>query len=171
MKKLLLILALLIPIMANAAKIVTDEKDAFTGERTVITSWESFKQKSINIRFRLQNGNVYLDFKYITGSSIVIPQNGKLMFKGIDDNICEFNSVGLFKGGKGDGSVNLIGSSAWGIYANYTGDVAWFKDHIAALLRLYTTDGYEDKKLSDKEGKKLQELSILFYNSIEKGIG
>ena len=90
------------------------------------------------------------------------------MFKGEDDNICEFISVGLFTGGKGDGSVNIIGSEAWGIYANYKGDIAWFKDHVATLLRLYTSDGYEDKKLSDKEGKKLQELSTLFYNTIEK---
>lgn len=53
-----------------------------------------------------------------------------------------------------------------GIMATYIGNINWFQSNIAVLLRLYTTDGYVDKKLSEKEGKKLQDLASLFLTAI-----
>lgn len=35
-------------------------------------------------------------------------------------------------------------------------------------MRLYQTDGYEDKKLGEKDGKKLQQLADLFISTVTK---
>lgn len=166
MKKLFLLLAILLPVVANAMKIKTNEVDEFTGKRTIITSWESFKNKSIYIRFRLENGEQYLDFKYTKGDPIVIPQDASLMFKSIADEIADFKSIAVFPGGVGDGAINLIGCKAWGVFAKYQGDISWFQTNTAILLRIYETDVYENKKLSEKEGEKLTALANLFLTTI-----
>lgn len=168
MKKLLFILALIMPFMANAMKIEKNEIDEFTGEQTIITSWEHFQQRSINIRFRLQGGKQYLDFKYITNSSFVVQEEGFLMFKAEDGDITKFSSIRLFAGGVGEGAVGINGSGAWGIYAIYVGDISWFTTHISQFMRVYSTDGYIDKKMSEKEGKKLQDLANLFISTVNK---
>ncbi len=166
MKKLILLLAILLPVIANAMKISKDEVDEFTGRRTVITSWESFNHKNIHIRFRLQNGNQFLDFKYINGEPIVIVEDASLMFKSTSDAITDFKSIATYSGGIGDGATGLLSSGVWGISASYQGDISWFLANTTILIRLYQTEGYEDKKFSEKEGKKLTDLANLFLTTI-----
>lgn len=155
-------------ITASAMKIETDKTDDFTGERIVITSWESFAKGAIHIRLRLDGNNQYLDFKYVTNASIVIPNEGKLLFKSATDEITTFNSTAIFTGAKGAGATGLAGSAAWGIHAIYKGEISWFESNIPILMRLYQTDGYEDKKLGEKDGKKLQQLADLFISTVTK---
>ena len=166
MKKLFLLLVLLLPVMANAMKIETDEIDEFTGNRTVITSWESLCRQNIHIRFRQQNNHVFLDFKMFYDNAIVIGQDNKLMIKSTADEIVEFAPVGTFTGEKGGGATGFAGSAAWGINATYVGDVSWFVDNVAKLMRIYTTDFYIDKNISEGDGKKLQKLYDLFNSTI-----
>lgn len=166
MKKLFFILALLLPIVANAVKIKTDEIDEFSGKRTVITSWEAVANTMIHIRFRYQNDNQYLDFKFVTNSSFVIPDKGELLFKSSQGNTTEFNSVKMYAGSVGGGATGLAGSQQWGISATYKGDLEWFKDNDARLLRVYETDGYVDKKISESEGRNLKKLYELFNATI-----
>lgn len=160
---------MIMPIIASAMKISKNEVDEFTGKRTVITSWESFKNKSIYMRFRLENGNQFLDFKYTNGQPIIIGKDASLMFKSASDAITDFKSIATFSGGIGDGAINLIGSKAWGIFANYQGDISWFSTNTTILIRIYQTEGYEDKKFSEKEGKKLTDLANLFLTTISDG--
>lgn len=166
MKRFLLLLAIFFPIAANSMKIVTDKIDEFTGGRTVITSWEHLSMRRINIRFRLQDGETFLDFKFIPDNAIVISENSKLLFKSSSDGVGTFTSVAMYHGGRGEGSVGLNMSGLWGISATYAGDLSWFSDNTTNLIRVYATDGYYDRKVSEKEGVKLQNLYTLFYNTI-----
>lgn len=160
MKRILLALCLMLSIVASAMKIEKNEVDEFTGQRTLITSWESLCTKSLHIRFRLQNGHQFLDFKMF--ENVVIGEGDKLMFKSTTDGVGDFSSVGIFYGTKGGGATGIIGSGAWGISATYSGDLGYFSDNVTKLIRVYTTDKYFDKKVGEKDGKKLQKLYSLF---------
>lgn len=166
MKKYLLMLALLLPMMASAMKIEKDVVDEFTGDRVLTTSWESFDKGRIHMRFRLEANYYHLDFKYICDGAIVIREGSKLMFKSTTDSIAQFSSVATYTGGRGDGAVGLAGSSAWGIYASYIGDIYWFTNNVAKLMRVNTAEGYVDKKISENDGYKLQKLALLVQGAV-----
>lgn len=166
MKRILLALCLCIPFVASSMKIAKDEIDEFTGNRTLITSWESLCMKSIHVRFRLQNGHERLDFKLIQDGALVIGKDDVLMFKSTTDNIGKFTPVDIFHGGQGDGAVGIMGSKMWGIMATYKGDLSYFVDNIARLMRINTAEGYIDKKIGESDGKKIQKLYDLFSTAL-----
>lgn len=167
MKKLLLIITLLLPLVANAFKIETDEIDEFTGKRTVITSWEGMCRNEIHIRFRQQSGNKLFDFKFMNGSVIVIGANDELMIKSTNDSIVKFTPTGIFSGGRGDGAVGINGSGVWGINAHYKGNLEWFLYNTPRLLRFYTTRNYIEREISPKDAIKFKELANLFFTTLK----
>ena len=164
--RLLFLMLCIIPMLASAMKIEKDEIDEFTGKRTVITSWESICNKNISIRFRMQNGINILDFKMFYNGAIVISNNDELLFKSTTDSIVSFMPNGTYSGTIGGGATGLMGSGAWGITAAYEGNFSFFSDNTIRLMRIYSSDGYIDKKLSDSDGKKLQRLYELFSMTI-----
>lgn len=101
MKRILLALCICIPFVASSMKIAKDEIDEFTGNRTLITSWEGLCANNIHVRFRLQNGLKVLDFKLIQDGALVIGKDDVLMFKSTTDNIGKFTPVDIFHGGAG----------------------------------------------------------------------
>lgn len=162
----------MIPLLVSAMKIETDETDEFTGKRTLITSWESICKKKIHLRFRYQNGFEFLDFKMFVDDAVVINEGDKIMFKSTTDNIGSFSSVRIYTGTKGGGSVGLMGSGAWGISATYkNGDFSYFDDNVTRLIRIYTTDGYYDKKVDEPDGKKIIKLYDLFNSALNVAAG
>lgn len=167
LKRILLILCLLLPVTVSAMKIKVDEIDEFTGQRRLITSWEDFCQKECHIRFRLQNGHQYLDFKLWWGKpDLIIGEGDDLLFKSTDDNIVSFEPTGTFTSSIGGGAVGIVASGAWGIQATYTGDLSYFADNITRLIRINAFEGYIDKKVSEGDGKKIQKLYNLFVTAL-----
>ena len=166
-----MLIALLVPVMASAMKITTDEVDEFTGKRTLITSWESICNHKIHLRFRLQNGNYLLDYKMSYDEAMVIGKQDKLMFKSTTDNIGTFESISMYSGTKGGGAVGLLGSNAWGISATYEGELSYFENNVTRLIRIYSTDGYIDNKVSQDDGKKLEKLYSMFMAAQDKEVG
>ena len=166
MMKYISLLLLLTAFSMNAVKITKNELDEFTGQRTVITSWEGICKNYVHVRFRQQNNYQFLDFKFHSENAIVIPDQGKLMFKSTTDSISTFYSVSTYMGSKGGGSTGLIGSGVWGISATYTGPLDWFSDNLTKLIRIYATDVYYDRKVSDVDAKKLVQLYDLFSSTI-----
>lgn len=167
MNRVIIFLAMFMPMLANAMSIKVDEIDEFSGLRTVITSWEHIdKGHTIHMRFRLQNDIQFLDFKLIKDDAIVIGEDEKLLFKSTTDSIASFHSVRMYSGGIGNGAVGLSGSKSWGISATYLGDLSWFANNITRLIRIYATDGYYDQKIDDAGGKKLVNLYNLFNQTI-----
>ncbi len=166
-RKLILLAMLLTSLSSVAMKIEKDEIDEFTGNRIVYTSWESILGGKSHIRFRLQEDKQSFDFKLIYDNAIVIGRDDNLMFKSTSGEIGKFESVSTYSGGIGEGAVGLAGSQAHGIRATYRGPLSWFDDNIAVLMRLYTTDGYIDNKLSENDGRKLSKLYQLFSSTID----
>ena len=166
MKKIILLLVMLFPMVANAIKIEKNEVDDFTGNRTVVTSWERFCGKTIvYIRFSLENNEQFLDYKMVTDGAIVIPKDAKLMIKS-DESMATLNSIDTYSGGKGQGAVGMNASGCWGIFATYTGDLSWFGENSSEVLRAYASGEYYDRKFSDKDGEKLKSLYLLFADTI-----
>lgn len=170
-KNLLLLFCLTCSVVASAMKIEKDEIDEFTEQRTIITSWESICNQRIHIRFRQQNGIQFLDFKMFHDGAIVIGEGDHLMFKSTADKIGKFSSISIYHGERGGGATGLMGSGAWGISATYKGDLSYFADNIIRLIRVYTTDMYVDKKVSESDGKKLVNLYTLFEDAQAKEPG
>lgn len=171
-KYIFFIIAIMIPVLASAMKIETDETDEFTGKRTLITSWEGICGQNIHLRFRLQNGVQFLDFKMFVNGAVVIGEGEKLMFKSTTDNIGSFSSVRMYSGTIGVGAVGISGCKNWGISASYRdGDFSYFDDNVTRLIRIYTTDVYFDEKVSESDGKKMIKLYKLFTSALNGTVG
>lgn len=166
----MVILVAMLPLVANAMKIEKDEIDEFTGKRTIITSWEGFCSNEVRIRFRLQNDIKFMDVKFISDGAIVISKDDKLMFKSTNGAISEFRSIAMYMGGRGDGATGLAGSARWGIKATYNGNLGWFADNTAIMLRLYSAEGYYDRKIKESGGEKLTELYNLFRKAMNSEV-
>ena len=159
---LLIVFSILSTMEASAMKIVTDEIDEFSGKRTVVTSWESLSANKMHIRFRLQGGSEFLDFKFSPDESIVIVEDDNLFFKSTSDAIVSFTPIRTYMGGKGNGAVGLNGSGLWGISASYKGNISWFADNVTRLIRINTTDVYYDMPIKESDCKKIVNLYNLF---------
>lgn len=158
MKRILLALFLCIPFVASSMKIAKDEIDEFTGNRTLITSWEKICNEKIGIRFRLQNNYKILDFFIYSSNPIVVGEGDQLLFKSITDNIEEFKSIDI---SSSKSNSSYVGRD-WSLSASYLGDLSFFADNITRLIRIYETDGYIDNKIKEGDGKKIQKLYDLF---------
>lgn len=167
-KAIFLLMAVLIPFSASAMKIEKDEIDEFTGNRTVITSWEDFCNYHIKMRFRLQEGKQKLDLIWYDNDAIVIGENDPLMFKSTTDNIGKFSATHISTQGE---TINLYLTPTRSRSTSYTGDMEYFSDNIARLMRIYTVDCYYDKKLSEREGRKLSELYGIFASALGSEVG
>lgn len=167
-KALFFLLVILIPLSTSAMKIETDEIDEFTGNRTVITSWEDFCNYHIKMRFRLQEGKQRLDFLWYDNDAIVIGEGNHLMFKSTTDNIGKFSATHISSPGE---TINLYLTPTRSRSTSYTGDMEYFTDNISRLMRIYTVDCYYDKKLSEREGSKLCELYGIFVSALGSEVG
>lgn len=161
-------LAVLIPLTASAIKIEKDEVDEFTGQRIMYTSWESICNYRIKIRFRMQNEKKAMDFIWYDNDVIVIDKDDKLMIKSTADDIGEFSSAFVSSVTE---AINLYGINTRGRFTSYTGDLDYFANNIARLMRIYTVDGYEDKKVSERDGRKLCELYGVFASALDAEAG
>ena len=161
-KRILLLLCLLLPIAASSMKIETDEIDEFTGKRTLITSYEPICKGNIKIRFRLQNGHERLDYIFRDYSTMVVGEGDFLLFKSMTDSIAYFRAVRMYSS-----RLNLSEySSGNTLEASYSGDLSWFADNVIKLIRLYETEVYYDRKVSEEDGRKICKLYNLFANAL-----
>lgn len=165
MKKLLLALLILLPMVASAMKIEKDEIDEFTGNRTIITSWENSNTNRLRFRFRLQNGHEVLDVIYYGSNVMVAGKDELLLFKSTEDHKAAFKCSTIT-------SSSLRQFNGYCTFeATYNGDISWFGIQIPRLVRIYYSDAYVDIKLSETEGKKLSMLYDLYKSTKEGEVG
>lgn len=162
MRKIAILIAFALPLLVNAMKITKDEIDEFSGNRIIETSWETLASRDIRIRFRLADNKQFLDFKYYTEGLVIIDEGDELKFKSQSDSIISLHATQRFRSGIGQGATGNFGADFWGIHASYTGDMEWFADNVTRLIRIYSTKGYFDKKISESDGRKLVKLYNLF---------
>ncbi|PXV61245.1 hypothetical protein CLV62_12578 [Dysgonomonas alginatilytica] len=177
MKNLFIVLFLLFPILAFSQKIEKNEVDDFTGNKVIYTSWEKIKGGNVltgrdNLMFmlRYENGTTYLHLKWITVEITSISNDAKLMFKFNDDSVATLNSISHVLSGKGEGVTGLSWSAIMGIHAMYKGDdiIKFSGDAVATKVRVYSTDGYVDIDIKDKDGAKINKAYSLLTAAIKK---
>lgn len=166
MKTRLFILLLLLTGCAfsiNAQELKKNEVDEFTGYRTIETSWEKLAwglgtPSGIYTRIRSIDGIMVLDMKYMIDDACVISKDDKLMLMDENGKVHSIFPTETFHGTKGGGSIGLVGSSLWGIYAHYHGDMSFLKNNKITKIRIYTTDGYYVKEIKNKYQETLSKL-------------
>lgn len=177
MKNLLIVLMLLFPVLAFSQKIEKSEIDDFTGNKVVYTSWEKIKggnamtgRNNLMFMLRYENGTKYFHLKWITAEVASISDGAKLMFKLSDDSVVTLNSISYVLSGKGEGVTGLSWSGILGIHAIYKGDdISKFAGNaIASKVRIYTSDGYIDIDLKDKDAAKINKAYALLTSESEK---
>jgi hypothetical protein len=167
MKKLMLIVMLLATLIASAdVKIKTDEIDEFTGKRTLITSDVTCDGGRMHLNARYQNGEMFLDVVYPFPDAVVVNTDCHLIFKNKNNgNMVSLSPIKMYSG---DAEYSEYSGAYTVLYATYQGDLDWFKSNVPHLFRIYTTDGYLDKKISEKDGLKIQDMFYLFFNSLSQ---
>lgn len=153
----------------NAQELEKNEVDEFTGKKTIETSWEKLAwgmgvPSGIYARIRSIDGTMILDMKYMIDDACVISKDDKLMLMDEKGKVHSVYPTKLFHGTKGGGSIGIVGSSLWGIYVHYYGNMNFLKNNKITKIRIYTSDGYYEKEIK----KKYQEtLSKLFQLVVE----
>lgn len=177
MKKILLIVFAITPLLAFSQKIDKCEIDDFTGKKTVYTSWTKIKMGNAmsgrnNLMFRLSSVDDKIRFhiKWITVDVTSIREDAELMFKLNDDEVLTLNAASYAIAGKGEGVTGLSWSAIVGISATYKGaDISKFGDDTyVSKLRIYTSDGYEDIDIKEKDAKKINKAYAIMIEASNK---
>lgn len=150
--------------LAQAQKIVKNEKDEFTGDLIKETSWEVFQMASKNysyVRVRKINSDVFLNFKAITHKIVSIGEGEPLMFKFIDDEVVELENLDFTIASRGSGSTGLSWRNVPGVSLNFhLNDDAINKIAETPIVktRLYTSQGYIEGNVKEKFDDKLKKM-------------
>lgn len=177
MRNFLITLFVLFPIFAFGQKIDKSEVDDFTGNKVIYTSWEKIKggngltgKNNLMFMLRYENGKQYFHLKWVTAEVTSISDGAKLMFKFNDDSVATLNTTSFVISSKGDGVTGLSMSAIEGIHAIYVGDdISKFGGTaIATKVRIYTSSGYVDIDLKDKDAAKINKAYELLNFEIKK---
>lgn len=172
MKKLLLLIAaslFMLP-LCYAQEIEKNEVDEFTGNRVITTSWEKLTYKMSFVsyaRFKVIDDDIYLNVKMMQGNGSVfaIAEEAKLMLMFEDKSVLELQSLTYEIASRGAGAIGLAGSNAHGINATYvTGQDDWLsvlQKELITKVRIYTTDGYIDTDVRNKDAIKIRAAANL----------
>lgn len=177
MKKILLLLLLTIPLLSFSQKIEKNEIDEFTGKKTVYTNWGKFKtgngltgQNNLMFRFTSLDGVEAFHLKWVTASMLSISEGAKLMFKMSDDSVITLESLNYAIASKGDGVTGLSMSAILGVSCIYYGaDIKMFSgDSYLTKLRIYTTNGYVDIDIKEKDALKINKAYKMMLEAASK---
>lgn len=165
MKRFLLFLAILsICGSAYSQKVVKNEKDAFTGSHVTETSYVTISD-GFTCSIRSVNGTRILMVSFNGGDEIyTMEKDAQLMFKLQNDSIITLanleDAVGEYR------SLNIGNShiSHFLLKTKYylsEEQINELQANKITNVRFYTTDGYIERKVSEKNAKKLLKLFAL----------
>lgn len=163
MKQFLLFLAILsICGSAYSQKIVKNEKDAFTGSNVIETSYVTISD-GFTCSIRSVNGTRILRVSFNGGDEIyTMEKDAQFMFKLQNDSIITLVNL--------EDAVGEYWSSPIGNISHFLLKTKYelSEEQINELqankitnVRFYTTDGYIERKVSEKNAKKLLKLFAL----------
>lgn len=166
MKKILLALLLLTSFPLFSQKIEKDIIDEFTKNRIIHTSWVKFDKGYMAFRFKAIDNNTYLEYRYLSGNVIAIDKGAELLFiDSLNDRVYGLQSTDFIVASRGGAATGFAGSDAYGIRADFKGNMLFFA-RLLKKMRIYTTDGYMERDIKPKEAKKIQQLYLLFQKTI-----
>ena len=172
MKRLILSLAILnICEYAYSQKIVKNEKDAFTGNHVIETSYTAISD-GFTCSIRSVNGTNILLVSFNGGDEIyTMEKNAQFMFllqndsiitlANLEDAVSEYRSLNI-------GSTHISHFLLKTKYDLSENQIRELQTHKISNVRFYTTDGYIERKVSEKNAKKLLKLfNLIKISSVE----
>jgi|SRR5690606_18443 len=148
-------------------KIKKNEIDEFTKNIVIETDWSTFTfvfSGYSYFRVRKIDELTLLDLRFVLNDEYYSIRKGdKLMFINEDKEVYEVYAADNYMSCTGCGSVGLMGSKALGIRPNYIISDEIIDKMISKKIikfRIYTTDGYSDFELSNKNYNKLKKALI-----------
>lgn len=170
MKRFILFLAILsICGSAYSQRIVKNEKDAFTGSHVIETSYVTLSD-GLTCSIRSVNGIHVLLVSFNGGDEIyTMERDAQFMFKLQNDSIITLANL--------EDAVGEYWSSPVGNISHFTLKTKYelsedkinkLQTHKITNVRFYTTDGYIERKVSEKNAKKLLKLfNLISISSVE----
>lgn len=162
MKKVLLIIVLFIGVNSFAQKLEVNKTDEFTGDILKKTSWENLATSGFFTYFNVSNvnGDYFLNLKVmIEGKVFSIEKDGELMLKLTNGEIITLKNTEHTITCIGCGAKGVVGSADEGISVSYTlskEDAEILNNATIESLRIYTSIGFRDSKLKEKNSNKIQ---------------
>jgi len=160
MKRLLLTILLLIPLLASSQKIKTNETDEFTGKTVIETSWDMIAILKYNFFSRVSqiDDTRFLEIKCQTGICTV-REDHDLMLKLDNGEVITLNPISSEVSCRGCGAKGLSGSEMYGVQLSFVLSPVQYTQLMTRKLvkiRLYTNDGYCESKVPSARAPKLQ---------------
>lgn len=142
--------------------------DELTNTNIQRTSWETLNMTlRFNSYFRISriNEQNYLDLKMMIGKPFSIKEKDELMFTLSNGEFVKLLNLKDAKTCIGCGAIGFNGSIAAGIEVSYILDKEQFeklKNNTVVKINVYTSKGYVEEKVKEKNGKKISTaLSLL----------
>lgn len=169
----LLILINIIPSICFGQKLVENKIDEFTKAYIKQTSWEilnpiNFSNKLYAFTsFRKIDSTYFLDFKITlrNGPVFSINQGDELMFKTSDSVISLSNSEYQISC-TGCGVKGINGSGLEGVKVTYkipANDIFYLLNNKIKKIRVYTSDGYVEDEIKDKNAEMfIKQLKLVY---------
>ncbi len=159
---------LLICSSVSGQKLITNEKDKFTGKQIKRTSWESIGSTGSlgGYTFYTQltkiDTTAYFDLRVMyTGRKLLsVHKDDELMFMLQDSSIVKLKSSEFKISSYGGGATGLSGSQALGMVVSYYINEENLKTLTGNIIKIrwYTTDGYVEHDIKGKNSNKINEL-------------
>ena len=176
MKKLLLILPVIFLMSCVVASeqlsntLEVNEIDEYTGNNIKKTYWQhlSKDKKYSYFRFRKVNEQYFLHFKSITSDVFAIDEGENLYFKFSDGSVMKLYNPDYEISSYGEGSINLVGSSALGIYLIIPiskKEIETFSSKELTGFRMIGNDGYREREIRKDFSQNVNRLATLILNT------
>jgi hypothetical protein len=171
MRKAILFTLLFIPVFCFGQKLVKNEVDEFTGISVKTTSLEQLVSESpwggnsfhLSESVKRINDNYYLIVRFSLDNVFSVASEQKLMIKLENDSIVTLLNKEYDISSNGRGAIG----GKQGVYLTYpieSDDLDLLKENKATKIRIYTTDGYLEKDIKEKNQDKIKKCIELVSN-------
>ena len=149
-------------------KLVKNEVDEFTGKIVKETSWETLNKKSelySYVRFRKVDSTTYFVFKMMIGNTVYSVDKGEVLYlKFTDNEIVKLSNSEYQLTTYGGGATGLAGSKMLGVELTCIINketLLKLEEKTLVKVRVYTSDGYVEAEVKDKQAENFKELAKL----------
>lgn len=175
MKKILLFTTLILcATFSNAQKIKTNKFDKFTKKKVIETSFEKINgnamssSKNIWIAFTKNGDYEFVRLKWCCKEILSISKDAQIVFLDKNGETCSFLNMDFCVARSGDGTVGAIGSAVPGLDIWLIGDLSCLEGKEITDIRIHTTDGYFDFKISERAAETISKTYNVFMEAIRK---
>jgi hypothetical protein len=169
MKKIILILIIITSANYSFGQDLTkNEVDEFTGKTVKETSWQILNKKSAlysYVRFRKVDSTIYFVFKMMIGNTVYSVDKGEVLYlKFADEEIIKLSNTQYQLTTYGAGATGLAGSKMLGVELTCIISqeiLSKMVEKTLAKVRVYTSDGYVEAEVKEKQAENFMELAKL----------